>query len=404
MHCVFACWGGWTLVGVTDPSRWALTANLWQENSPEVVFIFSRCWLPGKCWYRSKLLGMRGCLVRLVVNFTLSPTAHPVPALSPSTTRLSRRWWVWLADTVTIHRSLTCFSFLHNAISQICRAKDQITVRSKEGSELPVFKVYSSLFRTWWRVTWCTPFARRWRCWKNTSRSCTRGTLSWNGRTPCWSLWLILSSLASFPANSFIAAAAAPRCSSSSRCPPLSSPPYHSPRAARLSATSPTSRQRDSPLHRTCANTRSAPERLWDVPLAMQLPALPSSPLDPRPPEETWTTRLAWADVDAGVAPARRVCHPSMSSPVLQEGWNGGGRAAGEGPPDTQQTVTAPGARERWRGFKTTTSSSSSSFSSSRSGGAAAPAWEGRSERLGFVICCNSSWRCFLRATVQQSP
>lgn len=184
-----------------------------------------------------------------------------------------------MVSVVSWHSYCTSVTHLFFLPAQ-CDFSDLPRLRSdqKKALNFPCSKVLFSLLRTWWRVTWCTLFARRWRCWKNTSRSCTRGTLSWNGRTLCWSRWLILSSSASFPVNSFMAAAAAAaarRCSSSSSSSLLPSPPYHSPRALRLSAISPTSPLRDSALDRTCAKTRSAHEQLWDVLLAMQLPALP---------------------------------------------------------------------------------------------------------------------------------
>lgn len=74
--------------------------------------------------------------------------------------------------------------------------------------------------RTWWRATWCMRFARRWRCWRSRSRSCTRGTLCWSGKTPCWSRWPTRISWARSPVSSTRAAARLHRCCSSTRSSP----------------------------------------------------------------------------------------------------------------------------------------------------------------------------------------
>lgn len=107
-------------------------------------------------------------------------------------------------------------------------------------------------FRTWWRVTWCMPSVRRWRCWKSTSKSCTRGTLCWSARTPCWSRWLAQTSLGSCPNSSLRVATAHHRFFSSSSSTRSSqtaktttTPPCHNLRGVRVFATSPTSRQRE---------------------------------------------------------------------------------------------------------------------------------------------------------------
>lgn len=104
-------------------------------------------------------------------------------------------------------------------------------------------------FRTWWRVTWCMLSGRRWRCWKNTSKSCMRGTLCWSGKTPCSSRWPARSSSGSCP-NSSPRAATAHRhssfSSSSTRLSPttwtIATPPCLTLRG-RVSDTSPTSHQ-----------------------------------------------------------------------------------------------------------------------------------------------------------------
>lgn len=111
-------------------------------------------------------------------------------------------------------------------------------------------------FRTWWRVTWCMPSVRRSRCWKSTSKSCTRGTLCWSARTPCWSRWPARTSSGSCPNSSLRAATAHHRCYSSSSSTRSSQtaktttmPPCHNLRGVRVFTTSPTSRQREPCTH-----------------------------------------------------------------------------------------------------------------------------------------------------------
>lgn len=268
---VYLTVSGWLLLEQIFERNLISVVNLcYKRISPEVVFIYL---LSRFVTLVSALLSNLNSLVcqeDLNKSSSLSPTVHLVPALSPSTTRLSKQWWVWLGDTFTAHLQLACF-FPSSTMWFLC------TFRIHSFDISLVWSLFT-LFRTWWRVIWCTLFARRWRCWKNTSRSCMRGTLSWSVRTLCWSHWLILSSLASFPVNSFIAAAAARRFSSSSSSTPRSSPHYHSLRGVRLSAISPTSHLRDSPLNRTCAKTCSTHGQQWEILLAMQH-LLPPSPL-----------------------------------------------------------------------------------------------------------------------------
>ena len=59
--------------------------------------------------------------------------------------------------------------------------------------------LFPSLSRTLWKAIWCMQCVKRWRSWRNRSRSCLRGTLSWSGRMPCWNLWPTASSCLSCP-------------------------------------------------------------------------------------------------------------------------------------------------------------------------------------------------------------
>lgn len=43
--------------------------------------------------------------------------------------------------------------------------------------------------RTWWRVTWCMLFVRRWRSWRSRSRSWLSATPSWSRKTTFWRHW-----------------------------------------------------------------------------------------------------------------------------------------------------------------------------------------------------------------------
>lgn len=115
------------------------------------------------------------------------------------------------------------------------------------------FLVFSP--RIWWRAIWCMLFARRWRCWRSRSRSCTRGTPCWSVRTRCSSRWPTPSSSASWPVSSARGAAHRRRCCCSSNTSSSATAPlWVITRGVRASLISPTWAQRDPPPPK---NTRS---------------------------------------------------------------------------------------------------------------------------------------------------
>ena len=103
--------------------------------------------------------------------------------------------------------------------------------------------------RIWWRAIWCTRCARRWRCWRSRSKSCTNGTRSWSARTPCSNRWPTAISCRNSPPSSPVRAARPRSSSSRPPAPPPSPPPR---RAASPSPcpcpTSPTSPRREVAL------------------------------------------------------------------------------------------------------------------------------------------------------------